>query len=83
MNLIVANHISDKVIDDVIENLSRTYKVGWLKGIQCGNIWFKFRLEIFDQIEITFKHVDIIKEKNNIEVPSHIQFLPKQKVKVL
>ena len=27
MNLIIANHISDKVIDDVIENLSRTYKV--------------------------------------------------------
>ena len=27
MNLIIANHISDKVIDDVIDNLSRTYKV--------------------------------------------------------
>ena len=27
MNLVIANHISDKVIDDVIENLSRTYKV--------------------------------------------------------
>ena len=26
MNLILANHISDKVIDDVIDNLSRTYK---------------------------------------------------------
>ena len=26
MNLIIANHISDKVIDDVIDNLSRTYK---------------------------------------------------------
>jgi hypothetical protein len=27
MNLILANHISDKVIDDVIDNLSRSYKV--------------------------------------------------------
>ena len=26
MNLVIANHISDKVIDDVIDNLSRTYK---------------------------------------------------------
>ena len=26
MNLILANHISDKVIDDVIDNLARTYK---------------------------------------------------------
>merc|ERR1719410_2806020 len=26
MNLILANHISDKVIDDVIDNLSRSYK---------------------------------------------------------
>ena len=33
MNLIIANHISDKVIDDVIENLSRTYKVRGLKYI--------------------------------------------------
>ena len=31
MNLVVANHISDKVIDDVIENLSRTYKVKGFK----------------------------------------------------
>ena len=26
LNLVIANHISDKVIDDVIDNLSRTYK---------------------------------------------------------
>ena len=26
MNLVLANHISDKVIDDVIDNLSRSYK---------------------------------------------------------
>ena len=33
MNLHIANHISDKVIDDVIENLSRTYKVRGFKII--------------------------------------------------
>ena len=35
MNLVIANHISDKVIDDVIENLSRTYKVRGFKKIYC------------------------------------------------
>merc|ERR1719483_58254 len=36
MNLILANHISDKVIDDVIDNLSRSYKslVGDLGSIK-------------------------------------------------
>ena len=38
MNLHIANHISDKVIDDVIENLSRTYKVRGFKKIYSCTI---------------------------------------------
>jgi len=37
MNLLIANHISDKVIDEVIDNLSRTYK-GLVGDVGVGSL---------------------------------------------
>jgi len=66
MNLLIANHISDKVIDEVIDNLSRTYK-GLVGDVGVGSLKKKRSLTP-DVLKGSSQRLDSLSESDTLSL---------------